>query len=276
MDATAQTPDLTRELDELRRRAYGPDGDIADDPVAEARLRELEKVLRPAAATPSAPADGRADVPVEAGPLREGVWSEHAAPDSDDVPPHGDEGVAAEAGGRPAPAGDADEAKPGASIWTKRRRRIAVLALAGAVVVGVVIGWAATALSQPRPTTSLSLVDRSPNVGSREAELVSFLGSAGVTPVSLIRFASYGHVEVWGARTEAGADCLLVTGPGSQMIFHGLNCTPAGLTQEVDLQSTPGFETMLPHPLPGGSVVRFVRDGDSVDVWTAVAPASGT
>jgi len=34
------------ELGRLRRRAYGPDPDIADDPRALARLAELEEALR--------------------------------------------------------------------------------------------------------------------------------------------------------------------------------------------------------------------------------------
>lgn len=37
-----------RELDELRRRAYGPHADIADDPAAVARLIALEDLARPA------------------------------------------------------------------------------------------------------------------------------------------------------------------------------------------------------------------------------------
>ena len=35
-----------RELDALRRRAYGPDADIFDDPVAVARLTALEDLVR--------------------------------------------------------------------------------------------------------------------------------------------------------------------------------------------------------------------------------------
>ena len=42
MDEAPTSPDLERELRDLRARAYGPDSDIQDDPVALARLAELE------------------------------------------------------------------------------------------------------------------------------------------------------------------------------------------------------------------------------------------
>src|SRR6478609_4784199 len=50
MDAAARA-----ELEVLRRRAFGPDADIHDDPAALARLIELEDLARPA--VPSAPAE---------------------------------------------------------------------------------------------------------------------------------------------------------------------------------------------------------------------------
>ena len=46
-----------RELDALRRRAYGPDADIYDDPVAVARLTALEDLVR----LERAPREGRGD-----------------------------------------------------------------------------------------------------------------------------------------------------------------------------------------------------------------------
>ncbi len=42
MDASSPPSDAERELDELRRRAYGPHPDIQNDPAALARLTELE------------------------------------------------------------------------------------------------------------------------------------------------------------------------------------------------------------------------------------------
>ena len=43
---TLERDGVVAELAELRRRAYGPDGDIAADPAAQARLVELEENAR--------------------------------------------------------------------------------------------------------------------------------------------------------------------------------------------------------------------------------------
>ena len=51
--------DVDAELAALRARAYGADADIHDDPVALARLRDLEerrRIMGEAAVAPSAPA----------------------------------------------------------------------------------------------------------------------------------------------------------------------------------------------------------------------------
>ncbi|MGI6879386.1 hypothetical protein [Microbacterium sp. gxy059] len=52
-----------RELDALRRRAYGPDADIASDPAALARLRLLEQAARPAPSVPVPDAQGEDESP---------------------------------------------------------------------------------------------------------------------------------------------------------------------------------------------------------------------
>lgn len=60
MSETSMDAGARAELAALRRRAYGRDADIAADPVASARLRELEDLLRLASAPPVPPADDRA------------------------------------------------------------------------------------------------------------------------------------------------------------------------------------------------------------------------
>src|SRR4029450_3948501 len=63
MDAPSLTPERSRELADLRRRAYGPDADIQRDPGALHRLHELEALAReePAAAEAPAPATQSSD-----------------------------------------------------------------------------------------------------------------------------------------------------------------------------------------------------------------------
>lgn len=72
------------ELDALRRRAYGPDADIFDDPVALARLAELEDAMRrvraPEPALDQSAGSDRADaITVEPAPLAASPDSESAA-----------------------------------------------------------------------------------------------------------------------------------------------------------------------------------------------------
>ena len=49
MDAPSLTAARSKELADLRRRAYGPNADIDSDPAAQHRLHELEELARPSA-----------------------------------------------------------------------------------------------------------------------------------------------------------------------------------------------------------------------------------
>ncbi len=66
MDATSLPPEFARELADLRRRAFGPDADIAADPIALTRLEELERLSHAAPVPPEDAAlpRGRSAVPV--------------------------------------------------------------------------------------------------------------------------------------------------------------------------------------------------------------------
>ena len=59
MTAPSPSPERSRELELLRRRAYGPDADIVLDPAAQRRLRELEDLARHVGATDDDPVDAR-------------------------------------------------------------------------------------------------------------------------------------------------------------------------------------------------------------------------
>lgn len=69
----------TDELQALRRRAYGPDADIHDDPAAAARLAELEELRRPA--LPPAADQATTATPAPSGPADAQQSAEPAEPE---------------------------------------------------------------------------------------------------------------------------------------------------------------------------------------------------
>src|SRR5690606_4328794 len=136
--------DATRELRRLQARAYGPDADIADDPAALRRLRELEDEARPAAPDPPATdpdAAARRSTPAAPGLGFGGVRD---ATPADTTP--------AEAPGETVPAdAPAEAAQP--AIPVKRWLFLAGVWAASLVLVSVLVGattWSA-ALIQLRP-----------------------------------------------------------------------------------------------------------------------------
>ena len=73
MDASSLRPDESKELAELRRRAYGTAAGIANDPAAQARLEELENANRAQPVVPDVPQSDATQAP--------------AADDSPSIPP---------------------------------------------------------------------------------------------------------------------------------------------------------------------------------------------
>src|SRR4051794_13018106 len=63
MDAPSPTPERSRELADLRQRAYGPGADIDRDPDAVRRLGELEALAREQPEPTAAPEPAREEQP---------------------------------------------------------------------------------------------------------------------------------------------------------------------------------------------------------------------
>jgi hypothetical protein len=127
MDAEARA-----ELEALRRRAYGPDADIENDPAALARLVELERRLAP----------GAAEAP-------EVAEAADAASTSPSPPPAGirDESRPASAGPPPAPK-------------HRRPRRWQLALIGGVGLAAMVLGGVGAATTSTRPEAAES---RSPS-----------------------------------------------------------------------------------------------------------------
>ena len=139
------------ELERLRRRAYGPDADIAGDAAAQARLSELEAAQR-RQPTPVVDAAARVPAPVpERVPVPEPVEGPRSASTSVPQPVDGAFAEHEPAGGSvteqdPAegPIADSDpiDGAP-AAPWWRRRRWLVILggAIAALALIAALVAW---------------------------------------------------------------------------------------------------------------------------------------
>jgi len=183
--------EVADELQRLRRRAYGPDADIAGDAVAQARLFELEGAhrRRPAPGVDAAAAAVPAPVPervavAEGVPLPEPVERPRFASTSVTQPVEGafagDEPAGGSVTGQdPAERSTADSDPingSSAAPWWRRRRwfvivgAIAALALNAALVMGV--SQLLSDVSTPIPTDTAKM-PRVPDVEGRSDYVVA-------------------------------------------------------------------------------------------------------
>jgi hypothetical protein len=247
MDAPSGPVDVAQaeELERLRRRAYGPDADIAGDAGAQARLAELEAAQR----GPGADADTPA-----------------AATATPKTPPSG--GALAE--GMP---------------WWHHRRRLVLLGVgvtALALVAGYAAG--ASGLLDPgrTPIPSASAVARMPavpddfqqglyptspheilslvSVGAevdRPNDRHGVLASLGIGLDQLRRYEDFDGLNVWSGVSHAGMTCVFVAVPrqGLREGYSGEGCAPEG------------FNAMAELPRQGSTtIMRFVLKDNRVDV----------
>jgi len=194
------TDDEAAELAALRARAYGPDADLREDPVAIARLDRLEAAAR--AGVPQASAD---PVPEDDSARTDRDARVEPAPASDaGLEPH-----------EPVTAADATPRRP-------RRGRPALLVGAGALIAGIVVGYVAGAASgrvgaasapSPAPTMGEQYVSSWRAVSER------YPWDAG-SPRLL---ADIQGAYVWGGRTAAGTMTCAVVDDGGGLVR---NCAP--------------------------------------------------
>lgn len=245
------------ELRMLRGRAYGPAADIASDPVALARLEELEAAARDSPAGTGAPAAPRA-APPSAAAARE------RAPEPQNVP-------GAANGAVPAPE---PEVRPQAG---RARRWVAALwpvSVVAAIVVGAV-SYAAAVPLVSRDTEAAQVATLQPDpafawpeiLGPRQEGVVAFREFYGLTAV-------YTEQDFWG--NGEGCMIVLVTerihtdstsydGP----ILYG--CAAGSFPATVQLAVRDGLPPELRERFPVGTGLRFVFAGDRVGVFAATA-----
>ncbi|MFS0732762.1 hypothetical protein ABC304_12255 [Microbacterium sp. 1P10UB] len=244
-----------RELEQLRRRAYGPAADIARDPDALRRLEALEQIVRTRAAERDV--DDRAPVTRVAQPVGgptppRGTVATVAAADVPASP-----GATAGASST-VPAGAARAPGPGHVVSWWRRRSVWVAAVAGAAVEAAAV-WGGMTLLAPQPAATLQAVS-----STAEERLSAFddgyAQSYGIEESDAQRFETYRGVTVWVAPTRTGGSCLVVT--TDTVGTYGGACVPRGMEPMFDLMVYQGMVPEVVEGLPVGSVARFTyRDG---------------
>ncbi|HEY9308640.1 MAG TPA: hypothetical protein VIP82_12645 [Microbacterium sp.] len=275
------------ELERLRRRAYGPDADIAGDAEAQGRLAELEAGRRrqmTAMDAAEAPAPVRERVPVAATADEPRAASTSILPAVDaafneNVPAPGS---VTEQDPRGTPASIRTHAPP----WLRRRRGLALLGAAIAAI-GLVAGYLAgtsqllAPVFTPLPTESSTanmppVPDRFPqglylplaheilalrSVGEgadRPNDQHGVLESLGISPDELRRYEDFDGLNIWSGESRYGMACLFVAVPvqGIREGYSAEGCTPEGFdtTAELPQQGTMSF-------------MRFVLREDHVSVY---------
>ncbi|GAA3762671.1 hypothetical protein GCM10022240_13990 [Microbacterium kribbense] len=258
---------MAEELAALRRRAYAPGGDIASDPVAAARLAELERMARsrpprpPVPVAPTAPAAGQPGIPAA---TARPVASATAAP------------AAAVVRSESAPA----------------PRRRALVGVAAAVAAALLIGAgfvsglvSANPTATQHPTAVLALHAITADDSAMDQSRF-FLDSWGIDPATLSLSDRYGSMRVWTGTNRDGLRCLVLIGQTTQYVQNdqtgtvvedsprGGACAPAGMDALTDMPGSAFEPDMGTSYTEDGSWVRVQVHGDSVLVWkSAGTPA---
>lgn len=255
MDESPNPSDPQGELAELRRRAYGRDADIQNDPVALARLWELEGAHL-------ARASNAAESDFDARSVRSSAPAEKVATADRDAED------AARVADAEAELADVEDSPglPGRRLTTTRAGRITVLA--GALAAALVLGYTAVWALSPHPNATLR---PTPDAANGPAlDMIDFLGGSA-DEATILGYERYRGITPWFfVDGEQGLHCfMLVTrGPG----VDGANCVPPGVDLFADITPWPQFVDENSHTVPEGSVIRFRYLKDRVDVY--VYPAA--
>jgi len=264
MDPSSSRSDAERELDELRRRAYGPHPDIQSDPAAQLRLTELEaaRTASPRTATGTGTDVTTPAAAPDSGPVAHPTWTRIInEPDSTiSIAP-----VA--------------ESRSGSTSSTWRRltgtrvRRYSFMAGALAVFLAGVftVAW----IVRPHPDATVHpIADKADVVVLTMLDFLSTLEFAwgeADGQSSFRGYQQYQGVEPWFFVDGRGYHCFMLISRSGPYV-NGANCVPPGvdLFADIDASNLPTDDGM--EDLPNGSIVRFHYRGDSVDVF--LYPAS--
>ena len=224
------------ELAALRRRAYGPDADIQNDPRAQARLAELERAIAPVeVAHPDASATG--DVPR---PARFATPAPSAA-----TPPR--------------PSGR----------W---RNAVAVVAVAASVIAVIALGALVfERLNRPEPVARFPALAEPPQGTASPLPYPDLLQEFDFRQPVFVSHGEYGALDLWSATGPRGRQCLVVSVGGE---VPGFACTVPTIDAIVDIRSQNSWMPEAPDggPIPNGSTIRFVLNDGVIEVYVGRVP----
>lgn len=248
MDAPSQTPELSRELADLRRRAYGPDADIQRDPEALDRLHELEEIVR--VETEAATVAPIEEVEPPSEPVIEGKVS---ATQTEPAEP-----TATIAGAQDDPQSRTAREASARPWW---RRGIVWAIAAVSLLAGVAIGAWAYSLTLPRPDFTMEI---DPGSGERGNNWNSVLAGWGVDPGSAVPYGQFNGLDVWTVISDHGSRCVLITRESDPM---SISCAAQDLDPTLDLTVYPGMAVYFDEPMPDGTLIRMIARTGGIDVW---------
>jgi len=255
MGETPSAADAKQELRALRARAYGPNGDIQDDPVALARLSELESARVAIEIAPTS-----SDLAMDASRLAVGAGHASAADADPALVDAGPTEISAE--------------KPTRSLWRRARTTTSnrVWLVAGTVVVILALIWAIDWVLSSHPDATLA-----PIAEEADVQTLNLIDSTPILQIdssSLRGYEAYRGLELWSAQDAEGFECLLAIERASDNLIAA-NCAPpdAGLRLEVGGYPESG-EVRYEDGLTPGSVIRFTLSGARIDVLLFPAAAS--
>ncbi len=257
------SPEETRELAELRRRAYGTIEGIAADAEAQARLATLERAAHPDV-QPDQETSGWRDEP---DPAPAGVLATAAPPAA-------------------LPA-----VHPLAPATTLRRRRpwlgLVAVGVAAALMGGALTAFAFASRSAPSaeaasatpPATTISPrisatapvggVTLAPNpdlTGNNLYAASEWAASAGVDVSTLQSYQNVGTITPWtGTLGDGSARCvLLMTNEGGRK-FRNVSCDASGGQPSVAIVESADHAVDAGIDLPVGAVLLFIETGDGIE-----------
>ncbi len=253
MDAEAQD-----ELARLRARAYGPDADLAGDPVAWTRLHELEDLER------RRRAEVVASPPTESGPPE-------VADDTAALAADGAEDEEATTPERPSRRPVVRRPRT-LWLWAGSLAAVDAVASAASVAAATFVPVARTAgvaqVETLLPDPSVQTDSLSP-LGIDPSEVKGYADFLGLTT-----FAGSTQIDAAGNRAEClflieTADAPWTEDDGTfQGGFRYGGCGAGSFPATVEFVVTPELPEAFRQRFPVGSAVQFVRDGDRIGVFS--------
>lgn len=246
------------ELRALRERAYGPDADIADDPDAVRRLRELEG-------------------------LRLGEETAHVSAVRDDDRASLQDASDLRDGSGPSLRGDEDENDPAAMdqdaeppAGSPRIRRRLIVLWAGSVLAAAAVASAVTwSVASIPPITAAS---GAPQIDTIEPSLTSDFspgdfGAAEDSPVWEYHGLTMFRAPNGGPDDSLSGDCLWLyimddeAADGSRGGWGYTGCSAGSFPATVTLALRDDLPEELLARFPGARALQFVLDGDRLGVF---------